>query len=757
MKERFLDSFPVQLFLLHLRKNLALVMIWAMLTVIVLEKFGVLLGIPFLFLDPEYLHQVSWLSFFLMGIGIAIFTMAFHMTTYIMEGRRFKFLAVVKWPFIHFCINNSIIPLFFYLIYTIKFVSFQLQNDPPTTGEVAKLYLGFAIGSILAYFLVFGYFGLTNKNFFLLFSKPLDKKIKRARVRRKRIIRPSTLPVQENHPVKYFLNLNLRLEQVSPDISRYDTFHLLRVFNQNHLNLFLIQVFLVSTVLILGTFKENEILEFPAAMSATLLLAILIMSVGAISFWLRKWAAFSVLVLLLLANYFSNFPTLRRPHEVYGIDYSVGPTPYTVARLDSLAHPDTLQKDKAHILEILENWKSKLSSRDSLPKLILVSASGGGQRAALWTFRVLQELHSVSDGRFTRQSFLYTGASGGVLGQAFFREIYLRSQTDPSVNPLDSAYLNQISSDNLNPIIFSLLVNDLLIRNQKFEYKGRSYLKDRGFAFENQLNKNTKGILDKSLDDYREPESLAQIPLLPVTSLVTNDGRKLVISPHSMSFLGSSAEGKFKTEEKKQAIDFRRFFADHDPGNLRFLSALRMGASFPFISPAVELPSNPVMKTMDTGLADNFGIHDALRFVYVFQEWIAENTGGVVLITIRDSEKSPEIPSTEPLRLLERLVTPLRDIYVNWDNIQTIQHEALINFMAESLPFSLERIEFEYAPGKIPSSLNGSGNSNTLMKASLNWRLTTREKKSIISNLETESNQRAVERVKEIVTGNPKK
>jgi hypothetical protein len=438
---------------------------------------------------------------------------------------------------------------------------------------------------------------------------------------------------------------------------------------------------------------------------------------------------------------------MNRPHEAFGLDYSMPPAPYTLARLDSLTHPDTVKKDREMVLRILESWKAKFPS-DSLPKLVIVSASGGGQRAALWTLRVLQELHTITKGEVTKKAFLYTGASGGVIGEAFFRELYLRSLTDHRYDPSDSVFLNQIASDNLNPILFTLLVNDLLIRNQKFDYKGRSYLKDRGLAFENQLNKNTLGILDKGLDEYREPEQKAIIPLLPVTSLVTNDGRKLVISPHSLTFLGTSLLGKTGLSEKKQSIDFKRFFVNHDPGNLRFLTALRMSATFPFVTPNVELPSSPVMKTMDTGLADNFGVQDALRFIYVFKDWIARNTGGVVMITIRDSEKNTEIPTTEIPKIMEKVFTPLKNIYVNWDNVQTIQNEVLFNYLVESMPFGVERVEFEYS-SRYQREKEGTSNEQNPPRASLNWRLTSKEKKSIISNIYSDpKNKEAMDRIK---------
>ena len=213
-----------------------------------------------------------------------------------------------------------------------------------------------------------------------------------------------------------------------------------------------------------------------------------------------------------------------------------------------------------------------------------------------------------------------------------------------------------------------------------------------------------------------------------------------------MSFLGTSVLGKEGPSEKKQTIDFLRFFAAHDARNLRFLTALRMSATFPFITPNIQLPSEPMMETMDTGLSDNFGIQDGLRFLYVFQNWIAKNTAGVIMITIRDSEKSLEIQQTFPPKIFQRIFTPLKNIYSNWDNIQTIQNEVLFSYMTESMPFSLEKIEFEYAPEKVQVEELTETQQN-LQRASLNWRLTAQEKKSILSSIATASNKKALARL----------
>jgi hypothetical protein len=263
--------------------------------------------------------------------------------------------------------------------------------------------------------------------------------------------------------------------------------------------------------------------------------------------------------------------------------------------------------------------------------------------------------------------------------------------------------------------------------------------------------------MEKPIRAYRVPEFESKIPMLPVTPLITNDGRKLYIAPSPMAYMGISLDRSDGLEEKSQGIDFQRFFAHHGADHLRFISALRMGATFPFITPNVQLPSSPRMETMDSGLSDNFGVQDALRFMYVFQDWIKENTSGVVLITIRDSEKFSEIQQKQPPSLFEKLFTPIKNIYINWDNVQTLNNEVTYNRMKESMPFLLERIEFEYSTLQYLKEMGLADQEGVfnpkqqeILRASLNWRLTAREKKSIIDNIGSYKNQQSMEKLKAI-------
>lgn len=755
MWDKIYYSFPIQLLILHLKKNLALLFLWVLLALIILQKFGSVLGIPYLFLDPEYLNEVSWQGFFLMGIALGVFTMSFHMTTYILDGAKFKFLAVIPRPFIQFCINNSIVPLGFYVLYLYSFITFQLDNEHDS-WEVFHYFTGFIGGSLLIYTLIFLYFGFTNKDFFILFADSVERRLKKSKIPRANMLKRIQESKETKDKVLDYIDYRFRIQMVRLDLSKFKPYQLLRVFDQNHLNLFIIQTILISLILLLGFFRDYPVFQIPAATSATLLLAIVTMLVGAVAFWLREYSTPVILLLIVLFNSFSNSSLLNRPHAAIGMDYDVAPAKYTTEALEKILHPDTLRKDRANTLEILENWKAKFP-KDYKPRMMLITTSGGGQRAALWTVHVLQQIQKVSKGKAFQHTQLISGASGGIVGAAFFRELYLRNHLGEDIDLLSEKFLDQISADNLNPIIFTLLVNDLVIRNQYHEYNGRRYLQDRGFAFEKQLNINTKGVLDKPLSAYEKPEKESLIPMMPVTPLITNDGRKLLISPHHMSYMGVSMGRIDGPNEKSQSVDFKRFFHDQDAGSLHFISALRMGATFPFITPHIQLPSTPQMEVMDSGLSDNFGIQDALRFLHVFKDWIAEHTSGVTLITIRDSEKFSEIDPKLPPTILQKLSTPLKNIYINWDNVQTLNNETLFNKHREWLPFELDRIEFEYTTSQflIDRGLEDQTGEldqqeREIQRASLNWRLTAREKVAILDNINSPQNKAALEKIARI-------
>ena len=62
-----------------------------------------------------------------------------------------------------------------------------------------------------------------------------------------------------------------------------------------------------------------------------------------------------------------------------------------------------------------------------------------------------------------------------------------------------------------------------------------------------------------------------------------------------------------------------------------------MSASFPYVSPAVNLPTSPPRRVVDAGYYDNYGIQVAASWIRRNHQWLARYTSGVLLVQIRDS------------------------------------------------------------------------------------------------------------------------
>src|SRR5258706_12101295 len=163
---KLLYSFPVQLLLNNLRRNIVLLLCWIILFAMITGNFGKYLGIPYLFLDPEYLNEVNFTSFCIIGIVTAGFSMAFHITCYISDSHHFSFLGTLPRPFRKFVLNNSFIPLLFLGFYIFEIIAFQVNNEYTTGTKLFANVSGLLVGYLLMTGLFTLYFRFTNKDIF---------------------------------------------------------------------------------------------------------------------------------------------------------------------------------------------------------------------------------------------------------------------------------------------------------------------------------------------------------------------------------------------------------------------------------------------------------------------------------------------------------------------------------------------------------------------------------------------------------------
>ncbi|MGM0580167.1 MAG: patatin-like phospholipase family protein [Bacteroidota bacterium] len=736
-------SFPIQLILNHFKKNQLLLLCWVLLFSVINGGFGKSLGIPYLFLSPEYLNKVSFQSYFIVGLTLGGLIVAFNIATYILDGYKFHFIGTITKPFSKFSLNNAIIPIAFLINYIIQIINYQMIYEFMSLWKASILASALPIGVFVSIFILQLYFWFTNKDFREVLAERVEKRIKKLKLGRIAAVKYHKDLKNKQARVDGFFDLNFRWVKVSQKSSRKVFNVITGIFDQNHLNTVIAELFIFVIILVLGAFRDYPFFQIPAAASAVLFLSIILMAIGALTFWFRSWAITGAIAIFFLINYFTTTDFLSKTHYAHGLNYKTEAVKYNQSNIDKLTSPTALEEDKSTTFQILNNWRSQFKDK---PKMILLTASGGGQRAAYWTMNALQKADSITDGDLFNHTVSISGASGGLIGAAYFRELKHRYKKDPKIDIYNPKYLSNIGKEALNPIIFSLLTNDIFIRYQYFDYGGYSYPKDRGYAFEQKLNKNLEGVLDKRLIDYKEAELNAEIPMLFLAPTSVNDGRKLYITPNSSSYMSSKSiqDDSLNTLMDNRSIDFLRMFKNQDSENLSFLTALRMSASFPYITPNVNLPSEPSLEIMDAGLADNFGVSDAVLFLYNFKDWIAENTSGVIILTIRDSKKAAIIEKKQNLSILEKLSTPISNIYNNWSNVQDTRNDLLIEYASEWFQGDLSHAMLTYDADIAFSDDSLNKMKHIEERASLNWRLTGREKYNIRNAINSVENQKTL-------------
>ena len=739
---RVIHSLMAQLVFHHFKRNLALLAVWAIVVAAYSGGLGKVYGIHYLFLDPEYLGKVSFWSFFIVGIAFGNLIMAWHITSYILDSHRFRFIGVLQRPFTKFSLNNSLIPLLVLVLYVVLLVRFQVNNGLAESTQIYAYISGLLLGILAMHLLMIFYFRLTNKDIFRFVTGSVDKQLRKNIVSRDRVMRKVRENKADEYNVTNYFNLKLKIRPTSdiPKIGNREA--VLSVFDQNHFNSVIVELFIIGIILVLGFFMNIEFLQIPAAASSLLIFAIAVMLVGAISYWFKGWGLAFALALFILVNAGVKTGFGKGINQATGINYDTLKTEYSIENLQKVHSAGQFVHDKLHMLETLENWKAKWDD-SSKEKMVFLCVSGGGQRAAYWTVNSLINADSALNGTLMDRTMLITGASGGAIGAAYYREMVKRK---PNIALTSDRYelLERIGRDNLNPVIFGLLVNDLFFKMRTHQYAGRTYSVDRGFVFEQNLNKNLNHVFDMQVGDYLNEEKSARIPTLILSPTIANDGRKLYISSQPVSFMGVSSEVVENKEQKIRGVDFQGLFSINEPEKLSFISALRMSASFPYITPNISLPAEPRVEIMDAGISDNFGISDAIRFIEVFEDWITENTAGVVVLVVRDTKSSSPIEPRPNPSVIDRLTYPIASVYNNLTHMQDISNDAKIEQMKKWFKGEMDVIEIAY------DSFQKNGPTSEVERASLSWHLTSKEKQNIKKNIYIESNRAAIRQLENL-------
>ena len=721
-------SFPIQLLILHFRKYQILLVIWAILISTINSGFLENFGADSLFFVPEYMGKVNALSTALVGITMGVFFMSWNITTFILHTKRFKFLATTSKPFLKYCINNSVLPLLFLFFYLFKAVHFNLNKELISVSDVALLVTGFSGGLILSIVFSFAFFFGADRTILRTIAPVISNPNEFKKSFQTELATPSdTFGLK----VTYFISSRFKFSKVRP-VFHYSQQFLDAIFKRHHFAAILAIIIAFIFLITVGFFLDIKFFQAPAAASIFIFFAIMVAAIGALTYFLDSWSLLFLIVLILGFNFLFRNEIINPRNKAYGLNYNekTERPNYNKQSLQQLCTPELISRDKVNMISILENWKRKQNSER--PTIILMNVSGGGLRSSTFVMNVLQQLDSITKGNLMNQTFLISGASGGMLSAAYFRELYAERKKSKGINLQSNEYTENITEDLLNPIFSSMVSRDLFAPAQKFSIGPYEYLKDRGYAFEEKLNVNTGGIMNKQLRDYVADEKAANIPMIIFNSVITLDGRKLMIGTQPLSFMMKPPAFSTDKSYGPDAVDFTSLFARQNPGNIRLLTALRMNATFPYVLPNVWLPTNPVIDVMDAGIKDNFGQETSFRFIDHFRDWLINNTSRIIILQIRDRGIDYGQHTNENISMVDMITRPATILEHSWHNFQDFNQSNEYNYLKNSLGDQLHRLTFTYVPSKEEQA------------AALNFHLTASEKRDVINSFHSTENQKVL-------------
>ena len=121
----------------------------------------------------------------------------------------------------------------------------------------------------------------------------------------------------------------------------------------------------------------------------------------------------------------------------------------------------------------------------------------------------------------------------------------------------------------------------------------------------------------------------------------------------------------------------------------------------------------------------------------------------VIFLSVRDSPKLSSISETKGATIVDNFTQPIASVYNNFENFQDITNDNLIGYAQSWLNAPIERIDIQYFPTSYAPILQKMDSIRQhSARASLSWRLTSREKKGIMEIINSSKNREELEKLR---------
>ncbi len=391
---------------------------------------------------------------------------------------------------------------------------------------------------------------------------------------------------------------------------------------------------------------------------------------------------------------------------------------------------------------------------------IVVASAGGGIQAAAWTARVLAGLHQdLPNAGFDRSVTFLSGVSGGSVGIMYFAEAYqgngrLAPIGEPSAHPelLDRySPVAAAEASSLENVTFGLAYPDLIWSFLPF-FRGVSYADrtlvnghnlttNRGTRLDEAL-KRTEGLKHATMSQWRDDTIAGTRPAVAFNATIVETGERMLMATTRLenSGLQSSPEQTYG----------RRYFSELYPSaDLAVVTAARLSATFPYVTPAARIwrggVSTKEYHIVDGGYYDNYGTATLI-------DWLDRGLSGegakpskVLVLAIRSfPEVAPDPPDGQRglFFQLEHPVTALGSVRHTG---QLSRSQTDLRFLLHSKAYSVPvtSIVFEY------SVTDPNGHP---LEEPLSWHLTPLDKQNLHVAWNTPKIQEAREYVRRFLS-----
>jgi len=341
-------------------------------------------------------------------------------------------------------------------------------------------------------------------------------------------------------------------------------------------------------------------------------------------------------------------------------------------------------------------------------KIIVVASAGGGIQAAAWTARVLTGLQRDSldpasiDGAkkadFASDLTAISSVSGGAVGAMFFLNQY-----DPASQgfalPTDrlDEVVNMAAGGTLDDTAWSLVYHDIPRLYTPFTINPEL---DRGYLLEQSWR--NRGNVNAYLSNWQEGVLAGWRPVTIFNSTFAESGEPLLFSTSEI-------------KDRDKAPHRWNFFKKYQDTNIPIVTAVRLAATFPFVSPAARATtSKPENHVVDGGYYDNYGVTSLAEWLYQAVENRAD-LPPVLVIQILAFPDEGEKQVTRNQSAFFQLYAPLQALFGVRSSSQLIRDKD-----------ELERLKYRWGSNVVLASFPFTGKD-----APLSWQMNRKQRAEI--------------------------